>query len=159
MGNALGVVEHGCVGLRPGCRSPDECFGCCSHLRRPCHACQAPTHCRQRSWCGRNHKLVAHQLPRIDYGRDKGTYQSCPLALLANWTGIWWRLCPDRCLAIVENVDQLWGNGRPGNRGGTRSAWRTQWRRVVVGGRQKQRTIRAGPNDGLCRPGCKVMER
>ena len=136
----------------------DGYFACCSHLRQPYRAFRAPAHCRRRNWYGLNHKLTANQPPRIDQGGTRRTHRNCPLASLESWRGTWRRPYPSQCLTIVENVGRVWCIGHPGNRNGVRSAWRIQQRRVVVGGKRKERTIRAGPNDGRCRPGCKVME-
>ena len=158
MGNVLGVVARGCVELTLGCRSFDGHVAHCSRLQRSFRASRVPAHCRQRNWCGLNHKLATHQFPRTETASGtEGTYQNCRLALLESWLGTWWHPCPNQYLATVENVDQSWCIGHPGNRSGTWSAWRIQLRRVVVE-RRKQHTIRAGPKDGLCRPGCKVME-
>lgn len=139
-GNAPEAVAHGCVGRRLGFRSSDECSECYSHLLQPCRAFQVPAHCRRRNWCGLNHKLAVHQLPGKYHAQNWGTYQNCPLALLESWPKTWWRLCPDWCLAIAGNVDQVCCIGHPGNRNGTWSAWRIWLRRVVVGERKTEGT-------------------
>ena len=108
------------------------------------------THCRRRSWCGLKPKQAMCQLQRKD-ARAK-SHTKIPYLLFGELGGSLPR-------PIVEDVDQLRRIRHPGNRKATRSAWPASRRRVVVGGRRKQRTIQTGPNDDLCRPGCKVVER
>ena len=145
--------------LKFGCRASVECAGCCSHLQQPCPAFQVPTHCRRKSWCELNHKLATDQLPMIEQSlAGKHT----EIAYLLCWrvrrefgsvlpkAGVQplWRMLTSFGVSFILKIGK--GRGEHSAYSYASSGWQKE--------DKNKRTIRAGPNDGLCRPGCKVIE-